>query len=108
MQRNQIQKIEGLDSLAKLQKLYLEDNEIGCVENLQSCTALQELHLSRQRLPGGLQLAFDPDCLQVYTTLLAPEIPGLHGVHVNPSPGGQHVMSPALALGGWLACPVPV
>ena len=65
LQKNQIQKIDGLGNLANLQKLYLEDNEISLVENLQNCTALQELHLSRQRLPGDLELAFDPDCLEV-------------------------------------------
>ena len=65
MQKNQIQKVDGLGNLANLQKLYLEDNEISCVENLQNCTALQELHLSRQRLPGDLELAFDPNCLEV-------------------------------------------
>lgn len=65
MQKNQIQKIDGLENLANLQKLYLEDNKISCVENLQNCTALQELHLSRQRLPGDLELAFDQTCLEV-------------------------------------------
>lgn len=65
LQNNQIQRIEGLESLASLQKLYLEDNEISCVENLQNCTALQELHLSRQRLPGDLELSFHPACVEV-------------------------------------------
>jgi len=35
------------------------------VENLEGCTSLQELHLSRQRLPAGVELAFDPNCLEV-------------------------------------------
>ena len=65
LQKNQIQKIEGLENLGRLQKLYLEDNEISCVENLEGCTSLQELHLSRQRLPAGVELAFDPNCLEV-------------------------------------------
>ncbi len=65
LQKNQIQKIEGVEILGRLQKLYLEDNEISCVENLEGCTSLQELHLSRQRLPAGVELAFDPNCLEV-------------------------------------------
>ena len=65
LQKNQIQKIEGLENLGRLQKLYLEDNEISCVESLEGCTSLQELHLSRQRLPAGVELAFDPNCLEV-------------------------------------------
>ncbi|KAL0026482.1 hypothetical protein WJX77_001728 [Trebouxia sp. C0004] len=64
LQKNQIQKIEGLENLGRLQKLYLEDNDISCVENLEGCTSLQELHLSRQRLPAGMALAFDPNCLE--------------------------------------------
>ncbi|DBA99487.1 TPA: hypothetical protein ACH3X3_012075 [Trebouxia sp. C0006] len=64
LQKNQIQKIEGLENLGRLQKLYLEDNEISCVESLEGCTSLQELHLSRQSLPAGVELAFDPNCLE--------------------------------------------
>lgn len=65
LQNNRIQKLTGLETLVKLQKLYVEDNEISCVEGLEHCTSLQELHLSRQRLPGGIALEFDPGCLEV-------------------------------------------
>lgn len=65
LQNNRISNLEGLTSLGKLQKLYVEDNEISVVEGLEQCANLQELHLSRQRLHGGMSLAFDPNSLEV-------------------------------------------
>ena len=71
LQNNRIQKLTGFATLVKLQKLYVEDNEISCVEGLENCTSLQELHLSRQRLPAGVALEFDPGCLEVCPQLTA-------------------------------------
>lgn len=65
LQNNCIGKLEGLSNLAKLQKLYLEDNQISMVEGLDNCASLQELHLSRQCLPAGVSLDFDPNSLEV-------------------------------------------
>ena len=35
--------LQGLDGLAKLQKLFLSHNRIRCVEGLSTCVSLQEL-----------------------------------------------------------------
>jgi Leucine-rich repeat (LRR) protein len=44
---NEIQRIEGLESLVNLKKLYIEKNNISRLEGLSKCTRLEELYLSK-------------------------------------------------------------
>lgn len=56
---NHIQKIENLDKLVNLQKLYLEKNMISRLEGLQNCPKLEELSLQEQKLPRTTTFSFD-------------------------------------------------
>ena len=56
---NMITKIENLDSLVNLQKLYLDHNRIRCLEGLRNCTQIEEIDLSNQKLPRKVEFSFD-------------------------------------------------
>merc|ERR1712157_57314 len=60
LQNNNIQKIEALDHLWSLEKLYLGGNRIQVVEGLANLERLEELHVENQRIPRGESLLFDP------------------------------------------------
>lgn len=60
LQRNNIKKIQNLDTLTQLKKLYLGQNEISVVENLQKLINLEELYIEKQNLSNGDSLCFDP------------------------------------------------
>ncbi|CAH2057185.1 unnamed protein product, partial [Iphiclides podalirius] len=60
LQWNKITKLEGLDKLTKLKKLYLNNNCISVVENLTMLKYLEELHIEKQNLEGTDALCFDP------------------------------------------------
>lgn len=60
MQNNRIKKIENLDKLVRLRKLYLGHNEISVVENLENNRELEELHLEKQDIAKSDSLCFDP------------------------------------------------
>ena len=63
LQNNQIQVMEGLDCLPRLQKLFLDGNKIQKVEGLEQCPLLDELHISNQKLPRGASLSFEPESM---------------------------------------------
>ncbi len=50
LNHNEIQKIENLQFLSKLQRLYLRSNNISKIENLQCLIQLQHLHLSDNQI----------------------------------------------------------
>lgn len=60
LQWNKITKLEGLDNLTKIKKLYLGNNCIGVVENLTALRQLEELHIEKQNLDGPDALCFEP------------------------------------------------
>ena len=47
MQNNEIEVIEGLKNMKKLQKLYIDGNHISVVGGLEECARLEELHINR-------------------------------------------------------------
>lgn len=55
-----IAKIENLESLENLQKLYLGHNNIVVVEGLENLRQLRELYIESQRIPPGESLCFEP------------------------------------------------
>lgn len=60
LQWNKITKIEGLEKLVKLKKLYLGKNQISVVENLEGLKYLEELHIEKQSKEDWDPLCFDP------------------------------------------------
>lgn len=60
LQWNRISKIEGLDKLTKLKKLYLGSNCICVVENMTGLKYLEEFHIEKQNADGPDALCFDP------------------------------------------------
>lgn len=60
LQNNTILRIENLENLKKLKKLYLGHNIINVVEGLQNLKNLEILHLEKQNLFEGNSLCFDP------------------------------------------------
>ncbi|CAG7716389.1 unnamed protein product, partial [Allacma fusca] len=56
-------RIENLLECRQLRILYLGYNEIDTVEGLHNLTKLEELHIENQRLPRGTSLTFDPRTL---------------------------------------------
>ena len=59
LHNNLITKIENLDSLVNLQKLYLDHNRIRCLEGLRNCPKLEEIDMSNQKLPRKVRFTFD-------------------------------------------------
>lgn len=60
LQWNKIEKIEGIETLYKLKKLYLGNNRISVVENLDKLKYLEELHIEKQNVNNIDGLCFDP------------------------------------------------
>ncbi|CAG5055133.1 unnamed protein product [Parnassius apollo] len=60
LQWNKITKIEGLDKLTKLKKLYLGCNCISVVENLMGLKYLEELYIEKQNVDSPDPLCFEP------------------------------------------------
>eukprot|EP01023_Acetabularia_acetabulum_P032649 TRINITY_DN30500_c0_g1_i1.p2 TRINITY_DN30500_c0_g1~~TRINITY_DN30500_c0_g1_i1.p2 ORF type:complete len:312 (-),score=20.29 TRINITY_DN30500_c0_g1_i1:218-1153(-) len=69
-QNNQIRKIEGLENLQCLEKLYLDRNYISKLEGLDKCICLGELHISEQNLMDEQKFEFDEECLQYLSNCL--------------------------------------
>merc|ERR1712215_577869 len=47
---NRLRKIEGLENLPNLTRLYLVSNKIAKIENLESCTKLEMLELGDNKI----------------------------------------------------------
>lgn len=47
---NSLTKIEGLQSLSQLKRLYLEKNKIKRLEGLENCRFLEEINMSDQNI----------------------------------------------------------
>lgn len=65
---NLITKLENLESLIHLEKLYIGHNKISVLEGLEHNLLLKELHIQRQILNPGSSMCFDPRtmyCLNV-------------------------------------------
>ncbi|XP_026477237.1 protein phosphatase 1 regulatory subunit 42-like [Ctenocephalides felis] len=57
---NLITKLENLESLIHLEKLYIGHNKISVLEGLEHNLLLKELHIQRQILNPGSSMCFDP------------------------------------------------
>lgn len=64
LQRNLLTKIENLDVLTQLKKIYLGYNGILVLEGLENLTNLTEIHIENQNLPLGETLLFEPRTIQ--------------------------------------------
>lgn len=64
LQRNLLTKIENLDVLIHLKKLYLGYNQILVLEGLENLTNITEIHIENQNLPLGETLYFEPRTVQ--------------------------------------------
>lgn len=62
--------MEGFTTLVNLQKLYLQKNCIQKLEGLENCRRLEELNLSSQRLPPRASLTYDEYSLAAIATTL--------------------------------------
>lgn len=60
MQHNKIRKLENLDCLQNLRKLYMGYNCISVIEGLENIENLIELHVENQFLTLGETLCFEP------------------------------------------------
>ena len=69
LQGNMIRVIPDI-KLIKLQKLFLNHNEISFISGLEACQNLEELHVSTQSLPDNQPLQFDPISLNAISISL--------------------------------------
>ena len=69
LQGNMIRVIPDI-KLIKLQKLFLNHNEISFISGLEACQNLEELHVSTQSLPDNQPLQFDPISLNAISSSL--------------------------------------
>ena len=77
LQNNMIQRIEGLNFMVNLTKLYIGFNKIIVLENLEKCTKLKELHVEYQEIPAGEKMLLDPRTLiALSSTLMVLNISG--------------------------------
>lgn len=56
---NRINMMEGFLDLVNLKKLYLEKNLIQKIDGLDNCRKLEELYLNDQELPANVEFTFD-------------------------------------------------
>lgn len=77
--------MEGFLELVNLRKLYLERNCIQKLDGLDNCRKLEELYLGHQQLPPGANFAFDEYSLAaISNTLRVLDIPNARLQKIKP------------------------
>jgi hypothetical protein len=71
--------------LPKLQKIFLDNNQISFIAGLEDCTQLRSLSVSNQKLPENQPLQFDPkSLLMISMSLITLDISGNHISSLQP------------------------